>query len=61
MTAEKAIEILSGFGIINRYCAEDAEALNMAIEALRYYAIQKEYRDRELDQDLFYFGDNHNW
>ena len=34
MTAEKAIEILSGFGIINRYCAEDAEVLDMAIKAL---------------------------
>ena len=34
MTAEKAIEILSGFGIINRYCSEDAEALDMAIKAL---------------------------
>ena len=34
MTTEKAIEILSGFGIINRYCTEDAEALDMAIKAL---------------------------
>ena len=34
MTAEKAIEILSGFGIINRYCAENAEVLDMAIKAL---------------------------
>ena len=34
MTVEKAIEILSGFGIINRYCSEDAEALDMAIKAL---------------------------
>ena len=34
MTAEKAIEILSGFGIINRYCTEDAGALDMAIKTL---------------------------
>ena len=34
MTTEKAIEILSGFGIINRYCAENAEVLDMAIKAL---------------------------
>lgn len=34
MTREEAIEILSGFGIINRYCSEDAEALDMAIKAL---------------------------
>lgn len=34
MTAEKAIEILSDVGDINRCCAEDAEALDMAIEAL---------------------------
>lgn len=35
MTAEKAIEILSDVGDINRCCAEDAEALDMAIEALK--------------------------
>ena len=34
MTAEKAIEILSDVGDINRCCAEDAEALDMAIKAL---------------------------
>ena len=34
MTTEKAIEILSDVGDINRCCAEDAEALDMAIEAL---------------------------
>lgn len=34
MTAEKAIEILSNVGDINRCCAEDAEALDMAIKAL---------------------------
>ena len=33
MTVEKAIEILSDVGDINR-CAEDAEALDMAIKAL---------------------------
>ena len=33
MTTEEAIEILSDVGDINR-CAEDAEALEMAIEAL---------------------------
>lgn len=35
MTTEKAIEILSDVGDINRCCAEDAEALDMAIEALK--------------------------
>ena len=35
MTAEKAIEILSDVGDINRCCAEDAEALDMAIKALK--------------------------
>lgn len=35
MTTEKAIEILSDVGDINRCCAEDAEALDMAIEALQ--------------------------
>jgi hypothetical protein len=34
MTAEKAIEILSDVGDINRCCEEDAEALDMAIKAL---------------------------
>ena len=34
MTAEKAIEILSDVGDINRCCAEDTEALDMAIKAL---------------------------
>lgn len=34
MTVEKAIEILSDIGDINRCCAEDAEALDMAIRAL---------------------------
>ena len=34
MTVEKAIEILSDVGDINRCCAEDAEALDMAIKAL---------------------------
>ena len=34
MTTEKAIEILSDVGDINRCCAEDAEALDMAIKAL---------------------------
>lgn len=34
MTAEEAIEILSDVGDINRCCAEDAEALDMAIKAL---------------------------
>ncbi len=35
MTNEEAIEILSDVGDINRCCAEDAEALDMAIEALK--------------------------
>ena len=35
MTTEKAIEILSDVGDINRCCAEDAEALDMAIKALK--------------------------
>ena len=43
MTAEKAIEILSGFGIINRYCAEDAEALDMAIKALEQQYLKQLY------------------
>lgn len=34
MTVEKAIEILSDVGDINRCCADDAEALDMAIKAL---------------------------
>ena len=34
MTVEKAIEILSDVGDINRCCSEDAEALDMAIKAL---------------------------
>lgn len=34
MTVEKAIEILSDVGDINRCCEEDAEALDMAIKAL---------------------------
>ena len=34
MTTEEAIEILSDVGDINRCCAEDAEALDMAIKAL---------------------------
>ena len=34
MTTEEAIEILSDVGDINRCCAEDAEALDMAIQAL---------------------------
>lgn len=34
MTVEKAIEILSDVGDINRCCAEDAEALDIAIKAL---------------------------
>ena len=34
MTVEKAIEILSGVGDFNRCCAEDAEALALAIQAL---------------------------
>ena len=34
MTTEKAIEILSDVGDINRCCEEDAEALDMAIKAL---------------------------
>ena len=34
MTVEKAIEILSDVGDISRCCAEDAEALDMAIKAL---------------------------
>lgn len=34
MTREEAIEILSDVGDINRCCAEDAEALDMAIKAL---------------------------
>ena len=34
MTTEKAIEILSDVGDINRCCAEDAVALGMAIKAL---------------------------
>ena len=39
MTVEKAIEILSDAGDINRCCAEDAEALDMAIEALEQKAV----------------------
>lgn len=34
MTTEEAIKILSDVGDINRCCAEDAEALDMAIKAL---------------------------
>ena len=34
MTVEKAIELLSDVGDINRCCAEDAEALDLAIKAL---------------------------
>ena len=34
MTNEEAIKILSDVGDINRCCAEDAEALDMAINAL---------------------------
>lgn len=34
MTTEKAIKILSDVGDINRCCADDAEALDMAIKAL---------------------------
>ena len=67
MTAEEALEILNGnkdvwrelgYESIREFNKDWEIAFNMAIQALKYYAIQKEYRDRELDQDLFYFGDN---
>ena len=42
MTAEKAIEILSDVGDINRCCEEDTEALDMAIKALERASCIKE-------------------
>ena len=49
MTVEKAIEILSNAGDINRCCAEDAEALDMAIKALEQQPILDKIR-AEIEQ-----------
>ncbi|MBQ6229725.1 MAG: hypothetical protein IJJ74_01230 [Eubacterium sp.] len=49
MTVEKAIEILSDAGDINRCCAEDAEALDMAIKALEQQPILDKIR-AEIEQ-----------
>ena len=70
MTNEEAIEILNGdkdiwrelgYESISEFNKDWDIAFNKAIEALRYCALHKEYRDRMLNQDLAYFGDNHNW
>ena len=57
MTAEKAIEILSDVGDINRCCAEDAEALDMAIEALEQKAVLDEIRAEILDEAEYAYAD----
>ena len=44
MTTEEAIEVLSDVGDINRCCAEDAEALDMAIEALKWQKMMTDLR-----------------
>ncbi len=53
MTAEKAIEILSDVGDINRCCAEDAEALDMAIKALEQQSCE-DCISREATIDAIY-------
>lgn len=52
MTAEKAIEILSDVGDINRCHAEDAEALDMAIEALKQQTTRPTARWERLVDDF---------
>lgn len=59
MTVEKAIEILSGFGIINRYCTEDAEALDMAIKALEQEDVLDKIR-AEIEQITDTMGVSYN-
>ena len=54
MTVEKAIEILSDVGDINRCCAEDAEALDMAIKALETQACKPDGDDWEGYADRLY-------
>ena len=53
MTAEKAIEILSDVGDINRCCAEDAEALDMAIKVLEQQSCE-DCISREATIDAIY-------
>ena len=56
MTTEKAIEILSGFGIINRYCAEDAEVLDMAIKALEQQSCEDCISREAVKETIFVQG-----
>lgn len=53
MTVEKAIEILSDAGDINRCCAEDAEALDMAIEALKSRPTSRWSRQTDTYHDYY--------
>lgn len=53
MTVEKAIEILSDVGDINRCCAEDAEALDMAIEALKSRPTSRWSRQTDTYHDYY--------
>ena len=57
MTTEKAIEILSDVGDINRCCAEDAEALDMAIKALEQKAVLDKVRAEILDEAEYAYAD----
>ena len=50
MTPEEAIEILSDVGDINRCCADDAEALDMAFKALEEVSNFSENLHREREQ-----------
>ena len=60
MTVEKAIEILSDVGDINRCCAEDAEALDMAIKALEQEDVLDKIR-AEIEQKQYYFMDDKDY
>ena len=59
MTTEKAIEILSDVGDINRCCAEDAEALDMAIKALEQEDVLDKIR-AEVEQITDTMGVSYN-
>lgn len=64
MTIEKAIEILSDVGDINRCCAEDAEALDMAIKALEQEPaewIVDTDDSRRWDRVRFYCSSCNSW
>ncbi len=61
MTVEKASEILSDVGDINRCCAEDAEALDMAIKALeqtRWIPVSERLPEEEGNY-LVYYNDGY--